>query len=54
MPRPAKSNAEKTLTGAKPKPELTPGSPLKPSGLSARASREWDRLYEELTDCMRS
>ena len=48
MPRPSKSNAEKELTGAKPRPELTPGAPTKPANLSARASQEWNRLSGEL------
>src|SRR5437868_5084987 len=27
---------------------LTPGEPIKPEGLSARASRNWDRLVSEM------
>jgi hypothetical protein len=38
MPRTVKKDAN-----------LKPGAPLKPSGLSDRASREWDRLTGELT-----
>jgi phage terminase small subunit len=33
-----------------PTTQATPGIPLKPSGLSAQASKEWDRLLKELTD----
>jgi phage terminase small subunit len=48
--RPAKSNAEKAHTGSKLRPELTPGAPLKPTGLSERAAVEWDRLSAELAE----
>jgi phage terminase small subunit len=50
MPTPTKSNENKALTGAKSKPglDLTAGTPTKPSGLSAGASQEWDRLITEL------
>src|SRR5437867_3929070 len=47
MGRPSKPNAEKAPT-AKAKPELCPGSPVKPAGLSESAAVEWDRLTEEL------
>ncbi len=50
MSRIAKSNAEKAITGSQFKPELRPGTPAKPAGLSTRASREWDRLLQELQD----
>jgi hypothetical protein len=50
MSRIAKSNAEKAITGSQFKPELRPGTPVKPSGLSALASVEWDRLSQELAD----
>jgi phage terminase small subunit len=33
---------------AKKDPNLKPGQPLKPSNLSDRAAREWDRLTSEL------
>jgi phage terminase small subunit len=50
MAIPAKSNADKTLTGSHSKPELRPGTPAKPFNLSERASAEWDRLLAELED----
>jgi len=31
-----------------PNQKMTPGAPAKPTGLSERASVEWDRLYAEL------
>lgn len=49
MGRPAKPNAQKSPT-AKPGPELRAGAPIKPEGLSERASVEWDRLSAELEE----
>jgi len=53
MGRPAKSNADKVLTGSirtHETPELRAGTPLKPAGLSERAAAEWDRLLGELEE----
>ena len=53
MGRPVKSNAEKELTGSirtHKTPELQPGTPTKPSGLSMLAAIEWDRLLAELQE----
>jgi phage terminase small subunit len=48
--RPPKSNVEKALTGSHARPELQPGTPAKPSGLSELAAIEWDRLLAELQE----
>jgi hypothetical protein len=50
MGRNALSNADKLVTGSAPKPELRPGAPAKPTGLSPRAAVEWDRLSQELQE----
>lgn len=49
MPTPSKPNDSKAPT-SKPRPELTAGQPVKPPGLSALASIEWDRLIGELSE----
>jgi hypothetical protein len=50
MARPTIPDASKALTGSKLGKSLKPGTPVKPAGLSARASVEWDRLFQELQD----
>jgi phage terminase small subunit len=50
MGRNVLSNADKLVTGSAPKPELRPGTPARPTGLSPRAAVEWDRLSRELAD----
>jgi phage terminase small subunit len=50
MSRLTKTNAMKDLTGSKSSPELWPGTPVKPTNLSARASIEYDRLSQELQE----
>jgi len=50
MARPTIPEATKALTGSKLGKSLRPGTPDKPSGLSPRASVEWDRLVQELQD----